>query len=192
MAQQPSGLSLQQRIAGIFSSTRQEELLPPKQAFQVKAALKGQTTIVAELMPAKGYSLYRDRIRFLLKDAKSVAIKAVKLPAGKVMNDPDFGRMETYENPLQAEITLERAPGSENFTLVAIYQGCHRKTRVCYPLAETALNFSLPQGFCLSEGLLAFGGAAPLEQLQTHRARPVLVTSDCLYGGQTFQFWKRQ
>lgn len=143
-AQQSTAPSVQKSLGGLFSSQKEEELLEPDKAFTIKTSFKGRDTLVAVLTPANGYYLYRDRIRFALKDAPGVAIKSVKLPAGTVKNDPTFGKTETYNQPVQAEITLERAPNAKNLTLMAGYQGCHEKLGVCYPPIDKALKLTLP------------------------------------------------
>lgn len=144
LAQQSTSPSLQQRIGGLFSETKEDELLEPDKAFTIKMTAKGPTTLVAELIPAKGYYLYKERIRFSMKNSSGVTVKSVKLPNGKVTNDPTFGRTETYEYPVLAEITLDRSPKVKNVTLIAGYQGCHKTTGVCYPPIEKVLNLSLP------------------------------------------------
>lgn len=143
-AQQPSGPGLQQRLGGLFSAPKEDELLEPDQAFKLKVSVKGPTTVVAELIPADGYYMYRDKIRFSVKDSSGVAIKTVKLPAGDIKTDKFFGRMETYKKPIQAEITLDRTPNAKNLMLVAAYQGCHEKLGVCYPPIDKSVNLSLP------------------------------------------------
>jgi thiol:disulfide interchange protein DsbD len=143
-AQQSTAPGIQKRLSDLFSSPKEEELLEPDLAFKMKVAASGPTTLVVDLIPANGYYLYRDRIRFALKNTRGVAIKSVKLPAGKVKNDPTFGRMETYEKPIQAEIALERAPNAKTLTLAASYQGCNEKTGVCYPPQDKEVNLSLP------------------------------------------------
>jgi thiol:disulfide interchange protein DsbD len=143
-AQQASAPGLQKQLSKLFSSTKEDELVEPDQAFKIKVAFKGPKMLVADLMPANGYYLYKDRIKFEIKNSSGVLIKSVRLPAGKVTNDPTFGRTETYDMPIQAEILLERAPVAKNFTLLARYQGCHRKTGVCYPPIDKALNLVLP------------------------------------------------
>lgn len=144
-AQQSSSPAAQKGLGALFSSSpKEEDLLEPDKAFTIKTSFKGPATLVAVLTPANGYYMYRDKIHFALKDAPGVAIKSVKLPAGEVKNDPTFGRTETYKQPVQAEITLERAPKAKNFTLVAGYQGCHEKLGVCYPPIEKMLKLSLP------------------------------------------------
>jgi thiol:disulfide interchange protein len=144
IAQQSSAPGLQKRLSELFSNSKEEELMEPDLAFRLKVAFKGPTTLVADLMPAKGYYLYKDRIKFEIRNSSGVVIKSVKLPAGNVTNDPTFGRTETYDIPIQAEISLEREPAAKNFTLVARYQGCHRKTGVCYPPIDKTLNLVLP------------------------------------------------
>ena len=144
IAESSSGPSLQQRLGGLFSNKKEEALLEPDLAFKVKVAFKGPTTLVADLMPSKGYYLYKDRIHFSVKNSSDVVITAVDLPDGKVATDPTFGRTETYEKPIQAFITLQYAPKAKSFTLVAAFQGCHRSTGVCYPPIEKELNLTLP------------------------------------------------
>ncbi|WP_382243629.1 protein-disulfide reductase DsbD N-terminal domain-containing protein [Herbaspirillum sp. GCM10030257] len=144
MAQQSTSPGIQKRLSDLFSSSKEEELLEPDLAFKLKVVASGPTTLVVDLIPANGYYLYRDRIRFALKNSRGVAIKSVKLPPGKVKNDPTFGRMETYEKPVQAEIALERAPNAKSITLAANYQGCNEKTGVCYPPMDKEVNLNLP------------------------------------------------
>lgn len=145
LAQPSLAPSLQQRLGGLFSNAKEDELLEPEQAFKIKVAFKGPTTLFADLIPANGYYLYRDRIHFSIKNSNGVTIKAVKLPRGEIKNDRSFGKMETYKKPVQAEITLERSSNAKNFTLAASYQGCHEKTGVCYPPIATTINLALPQ-----------------------------------------------
>lgn len=136
--------NLQQRLGEFFSNEKEDELLEPDLAFKVKVSVKGATTLVADLIPSKGYYMYKDRIHFSVKDSSDVVIAKVALPDGKVTNDPTFGRTETYEKPIQAVITLQRAPKTKSFTLVAAYQGCHKSTGVCYPPIEKELKLTLP------------------------------------------------
>jgi thiol:disulfide interchange protein DsbD len=144
IAQQSSAPGIQKRLGDLFSSSKEEELLEPDLAFKMRVAASSSTTLVVDLIPANGYYLYRDRIRFALKNTRGVVIKSVKLPVGKVKDDPTFGRMETYEKPVQAEIALERAPNAKTLTLAASYQGCNEKTGVCYPPQDKEVNLTLP------------------------------------------------
>lgn len=142
---QPSSTpGIQKRISDFFTDSKEAKLIEPERAFRLQVAVKGPTTLIVDLIPARGYYLYRDRIKFSVEPASGVSIKSVKLPPGKVTNDPTFGRMETYEQPVQAEITLARIPSAKNFTLAASYQGCHKPTGVCYPPINKTLKLVLP------------------------------------------------
>lgn len=144
MAQQSTSPALQKRLSDIFSGSAEEELLEPDKAFKLKAALSGPTTLLIDLIPANGYYLYKERIRFALKNSRGVAIKSVNLPPGKVKSDPTFGRMETYERPVRVEIILERAPNAKSMTLAASYQGCNERTGVCYPPMDKDVSLTMP------------------------------------------------
>lgn len=146
LAQQSAAPGLQKSLSGLFSSTKEEELVEPDQAFKlkVKAAVKGSNSILAELAPAQGYYLYKEKIRFSIKDGSGVVISAIKLPAGEMKIDHIFGKTEVYRKPIPVEITLKRAPKADKVTLMASYQGCHERLGVCYPPIEKTLNLALP------------------------------------------------
>lgn len=143
-AQQSVAPGIQNRLSDLFSSPKEEELLEPDLAFKFKVSFKSPTVLVAELTPANGYYLYRERIKFALKNTSGVAIRAVKLPTGEIKTDQFYGRTETYKNPIQAEITLDRAPNAKSLTLIAGYQGCHDKKGVCYPPMDKEVTLALP------------------------------------------------
>lgn len=131
-------------LAGLFSSAAEDELIEPDLAFQMKVAVKGANLLVAELVPAKGYYLYKEKIRFSVKDGNGVTIGAVRLPAGEMKTDQIFGRTEVYRKPIPAEITLARPAKAGTMTLVASYQGCHEKLGVCYPPIDKEVRLTLP------------------------------------------------
>lgn len=137
----PSGLS--KGLSSLFSSTSEDELIEPEQAFRMTVAPGGPNTLTAQLIPAKGYYLYKEKIRFTLKDAPGVTIAAVKLPAGETKTDQIFGKTEVYKKPVIADIALNRAATSNRVTLVASYQGCHEKLGVCYPPIEKTMVVTL-------------------------------------------------
>lgn len=143
-AQQSSTPGLKSRISELFASKKDDELLEPDEAFKLKVAFKGTNTLIADLIPAPGYYLYKDRIRFTLKDASGVTIGRVNLPAGEVKTDQFFGKMETYPRPVKAELVLTRAAKAKDLTLIASYQGCHSKLGVCYPPIEKSIKMTLP------------------------------------------------
>lgn len=144
VAQQSTAPGLKNRISELFSSKKEDELLEPDDAFRLKVAFKGTNTLVAELIPANGYYLYKDKIRFTIKNPGAVTIGTVSLPAGVIKNDQFFGKMETYLRPVKVEITLNRSPKAKDFTLMAVYQGCNIKMGVCYSPIEKSVDLVLP------------------------------------------------
>lgn len=127
-------------VGAFHPASAAEEPLPPDEAFRFKASLKRADTVVAEIIPAKKHYLYKNKVRFALKNANGVMIREVKLPAGELKNDPFFGLIEVYKAPVVAEIILDRAPKTRAFTLYASYQGCNEKLGVCYPPIEKTID----------------------------------------------------
>ncbi|GAC1318214.1 MAG: hypothetical protein NVSMB28_06800 [Collimonas sp.] len=142
-AQQSSAPSIQKRLGSLVSDTK-EELLEPDEAFKLKVAFKGTNMLIAELIPANGYYLYKDKIRFTIKNPSTVLIGEIRLPPGEIKNDQFFGKVEIYKQPVKAEITLNRVSKAKDFTLVATYQGCNIKVGVCYSPIEKSINMKFP------------------------------------------------
>lgn len=144
LAQQSQAPGLQGKLAGVFSSPKEEALLEPDDAFKLKVTAKSSSAIAAELAPANGYYLYKERIRFTVKPGSAAAIRTVTLPAGEMKNDLILGRTEVYKKAVPVEIALDKAAKGKTVTLVASYQGCHEKLGVCYPPIEKTVNLVLP------------------------------------------------
>ena len=126
------------------SAAMAAELLPPDQAFKLKVSVRGPNTLIAELSPAPQHYLYKSKVSFALKNANGVTIRQVQLPAGDAKNDPNFGPMEVYRKPIEAEIALDRTPKAKTLTLLARYQGCNEKLGVCYPPIDKSVDLVLP------------------------------------------------
>lgn len=118
--------------------------MPPDQAFKLKVSVRGPNTVIAELVPAPEHYLYKSKVSFALKNASGVMIRQVQLPVGEAKNDPNFGPMEVYRKPIQAEIALDRTPKAKTLTLLARYQGCNEKLGVCYPPIDKSVDLVLP------------------------------------------------
>ncbi len=107
-----------------------DELLEPEQAFRYSARMLDPATAEARFQIAKGYYLYRGKIKFSADDG--VKLGAPALPAGKVKNDEYFGKVETYRGDIRVRIPVSYAGGSPKpFNLKANYQGC-ADLGVCY------------------------------------------------------------
>ena len=127
-----------------ISGAAQPQFLPPDQAFQTSlSALDGQT-LRAHFKLAPDYYLYKNKIQFSVKSPADVKLLGVALPAGDIKQDPNFGRLEVYHHDFDAQIQLQRAPGSRSDIVVeATYQGCSEKG-VCYPPIVKSFKLSLP------------------------------------------------
>lgn len=57
------------------SSGPGSELLSPDEAFKLKIAFKGSQTLVTDLVPAKNYYFYKNKLRFAVKAPGGVLVK---------------------------------------------------------------------------------------------------------------------
>ena len=107
-----------------------EELLDPEKAFRYSAKLLEPGKLEARFQIADGYYLYRDKIRFSA-DA-GIKLGAPALPAGKIKQDENFGKVETYRGDIRVRIPFTYADGAaKTFKLNAAFQGC-ADLGVCY------------------------------------------------------------
>jgi thiol:disulfide interchange protein DsbD len=119
----------------LFSTdSAEDEFLSPDAAFgldivQSKNQSNGQTNVQinADFKVAPGYYLYKERIKFVLTPALD---HEVKLPAGEIKDDPNFGKMEVYHHDFTGNIIIKSAD-STPINIKATYQGCSEKG-LCY------------------------------------------------------------
>ncbi len=137
-----SGLAAPNSLAGMGGS-KQDEFLEPDQAFKLTVKAKDAQTLVASFTPAESYYLYRDKLKFILKDAADASIAKVELPRGEAKSDPNFGTTEVYHHPFEALIHLQGK--AQKVTLAASFQGCSEKG-VCYPPIQKNFDLALPSG----------------------------------------------
>lgn len=110
------------------------DLLPPSQAFQMRAGPRIGQTLEMQFLAAPGYYLYADQFRFET-DSPAVRVTAVQLPPGQTKWDEEFGKQVTYFRGLvRVKLTLE-GPAMA-LTLTARAQGC-ADVGVCYPPVVT-------------------------------------------------------
>lgn len=119
------------------------DLLEPDAAFRLTVKQKDSKTLVAEFEIAKDYYLYKNRMRFALKNSPGMSIQAIRFPAGDIKQDPNFGRMETFKKTVAVEIGLQRIGANAQMNLVASYQGCEEKRGVCYAPMEKSVALIL-------------------------------------------------
>jgi thiol:disulfide interchange protein DsbD len=117
------------------------KLLPPEQAFRLSARALDTHTLEANFDIAPGYYLYRDKLRFALEPG-AAALDAT-LPAGKVKDDPFFGRVETYRDRIVVRLPLQTPAPGRSVTLRTESQGC-ADAGVCYPPQAQRLTIAVP------------------------------------------------
>jgi thiol:disulfide interchange protein DsbD len=110
----------------VSGPTRAEEPLPPEQAFRFSARAVDAKTIEARWQITDQYYMYRDKFKFA---AEGGTLGAAKYPPGKVKDDENFGKVETYRKEVKILIPVE-ATGA--VTLKVVSQGCW-DGGICYP-----------------------------------------------------------
>lgn len=134
---QSNGVSDAESVLGSVSNWfngSSSELLKAEEAFQVSVRVKDANTLVATLIPAKDYYLYRSRLEFSIVDTSGINVSNVSLPQGDMKEDPAFGLEEVYYRPLEAIIALHRENTNiRSLKLRVAYQGCNEPLGVCYP-----------------------------------------------------------
>ena len=78
-------LSGLQRLRSTFDQNqeeREQELLPPDEAFKLKVKVRDANTLVAQFEPAKNYYLYKDKVAFK-PQTHGTTVENISLPRGK-------------------------------------------------------------------------------------------------------------
>ena len=110
------------------------DFLPPEKAFRVEATwLENSNQIEIEFMPAKGYYLYQESLRF---EAGSDAEKLYKirptLPLGVEKFDETFQKkLQVYKQAFMVLLDIKSVPGKPIHIEVSL-QGC-AEAGICYP-----------------------------------------------------------
>jgi thiol:disulfide interchange protein DsbD len=147
-----------------------EELLEPEKAFRFSAKLLEPGQVEARFQIADGYYLYRSKIKFSAEPG--VNLGAPVLPAGKIKQDDNFGKVETYRGDIRVRIPFTFTDAAPKvFKFNAEYQGC-ADLGVCYQPQEGVATIAaasqvhaktpLPTGTAL-----ASPAAAALQQQQS-------------------------
>lgn len=112
--------------------SNEADFLKPDEAFKVWPDVKNKTSLRVNFDIADDYYLYHDKIRFvlLIGDTKS-DITSVKLPKGKIKNDPTFGQTEIYPKSFNVMVPVSAQQLASSPVLRVHYQGCKDKG-ICY------------------------------------------------------------
>jgi thiol:disulfide interchange protein DsbD len=165
----PNALSqLLKGIPGLQSSTSQDELLPPDQAFQFSALVKNANTVHVSWQLAKGYYLYREKFQLTVAANPHATLGTYNIPHGKPKHDEAFGQVEIFYDGVDFDVPLLRtSKAAHTLVLQAKYQGCADRG-VCYPPIIKKINLTLPvaEQMQANQGPEKFAAAALSEQDQ--------------------------
>ncbi|OYW36187.1 MAG: thiol:disulfide interchange protein [Hydrogenophilales bacterium 12-61-10] len=125
---------------GLAPAAHAEEFLEPEAAFAFSARAVDANTLEARWQIADGYYMYRDKFKFELKGA---TLGQPAMPAGKVKQDENFGRVETYRKDLRIRLPIQRTPGATSVTLTTVSQGC-ADAGLCYTPQTVSTTIALP------------------------------------------------
>lgn len=134
-------VALLMATAPVNGQVQQPDLLAPERAFAFSARALDEKTLEARFTIARGYYLYRDKLGFSVEPAALASAPA--LPAGQVLEDEFFGRVQTYRNQFAIRLTLDRPAPGERVTIRAESQGC-ADVGVCYPPQVQNVTLTLP------------------------------------------------
>ncbi len=131
-------------LAALTGDTGGNQFLPPDQAFKLSLQSAAPDRLIAHWDIAHGYHLYRDEIKFSLKNAPGLSLGKIQMPKGETVDDAFLGRQVVYAEPIDVAVPIERTAGSAaTGTLIASYQGCADKG-ICYPPITKSIDFTLP------------------------------------------------
>ncbi len=153
------------RVTACFAT----DFLDPEQAFKVKAELNSAKSVVVHWDIAKGYKLYRDRVKVGVESGKA-QLQAPVLPKSIKVTDPTSGEaLEIYHDTLTLNVPLVKTDGV--FTLSVEYQGC-AEDGLCYPPMTRFFKVDPNKPGVLSLAGENAGGSAPVAEKPTSQASP--------------------
>jgi thioredoxin:protein disulfide reductase len=110
------------------------DFLPPEKAFRAEATwLENAKQVELELMPAKGYYIYQESLKFQIEQqtAKLSNIRPL-LPTGVEKFDETFGKkLQVYKQPFLVILDIKASP-NKPIHLEVTLQGC-AEAGICYP-----------------------------------------------------------
>ena len=135
-------------IFGRFTDAEQAEFLDPDVAFIISAEVVSGNVINVQWQIADGYYLYKDKFKFSIqndniREDDKLTITDIKLPEGKLKNDPDFGSVWVNYHNVDAQLTIQRSEtAATTAELLVNYQGC-KEDVLCYPPISKTLPINL-------------------------------------------------
>ena len=120
--------------------------LPPAQAFKVEAIADGGSRLLLRVTPARGYYLYRDKLKLSLSGAQGVTLGKPVYPKASDYKDEYFGNVKVYFDQIEIPVPLIRTEAGakpQTVTLNASWQGC-QQNGICYEPMKSSYKLLLP------------------------------------------------
>jgi len=111
-----------------------QDFLPPEKAFRVEATwLESSNQIEVEFLPAKGYYIYQESLKFQAgSDTEKLINISPTLPAGIEKFDETFQKkLQVYKQPFMVLLDAKPSTGKP-MHVEATLQGC-AEAGICYP-----------------------------------------------------------
>ncbi len=129
--------------SSLLERSNKSSFLDAAQAFRLTALITDSKEVIVQWQLATGYYLYRDKLAFSVIGEGKVG--KANYPTGIMKNDPTFGEVEVYQQPV-VEVTLPLLGigQSKVLQLKIDYQGC-AEAGLCYPPMSQTLTLDIPE-----------------------------------------------
>ena len=113
-AQAAIAQSLTERLGEVFGGASEaDEILNPDDAFRYEVETADPFSIKIYWQIVDGYYLYRDKFKFSILDGPAtLEQEKIRIPAGKMKEDPAFGKVELNIGEPVIALTVPRASNS--------------------------------------------------------------------------------
>jgi thiol:disulfide interchange protein DsbD len=141
----PAADAVDTAIAISRSGSGGDDFLPPERAFQVTAEATAADRVEVSFRVAKGYYLYRDKMKFEAPGATQAGLGKPALPEGETKTDEYFGEQVVYHQDVTVRLPVSRAERASFALPVKVsWQGC-ADAGLCYPPTSATFDVLLPE-----------------------------------------------
>ncbi|WP_129781528.1 protein-disulfide reductase DsbD [Peristeroidobacter soli] len=135
--------SLFKSKSGPPGGNKQQDFLPPDEAFRFGAGMEKPDSVALTWIIAENYYIYKDRLH-VETDTPGVTLGKLQLPKGDPKHDEYFGDTEVYHEVLEASLPIARPAGpGGTLNLKVTYQGCANEG-ICYNPITKNVSLELP------------------------------------------------
>jgi thiol:disulfide interchange protein DsbD len=141
-------------LVAVAGAAAGDDLLEPEQAFRFSARMVAGPVAEVHFAIARGYYLYRDRMKFAVEGNPRVKLGVPQFPEALPHKDDFFGEMPIYRGEVSVRLPVE---GEGRFDLKVTSQGC-ADVGVCYVPMDSRASLQVA---ALGAPAIGPGGAKP-------------------------------